>query len=109
MGRLIMGKLTKVAHGLMAAYRKYRCDVCGAINSTNTNHTSKCFSHCPSCSWRSGYDSDGCHYRADIGKLRPHYYVGDNPTGVGSQNPHSTYMVSELDFSNHFDKWGEVT
>ena len=65
--------------GLMSRFRSYRCDVCNDVHNISTNHTDVCWPPCPNCSWRSGYDSTGKHYRADIGKCRPHYFMGDPP------------------------------
>ena len=61
---------------LKIEYRSYRCDVCNHVHKISTNHIGVCFPPCPNCSWRSGYDSKGNHYRADVGKMRPHYFVG---------------------------------
>lgn len=64
-------------YGLKVQYRPYKCDVCGDSHPLQTNHTGPCWPPCPNCSWRSGYDSEGTHYRADTGKQRPHYFDGD--------------------------------
>lgn len=76
--------------GLLSTARPYRCDVCGHVHDVNTNHTDRCYSTCPECSWRGGFDSAGNLYRADIGKERPHIYAGGpvigaevNPWGHG--------------------------
>lgn len=73
--------------GLLVRPRPYRCDVCNHVHDVSTNHTDMCFSVCPNCQWRSGFDTFGRHYRADIGKERPHYYVGEEP-GPDEYNPH---------------------
>ena len=65
--------------GLMNCPRLYRCDVCNDEHMISTNHTDGCWPPCPNCSWRSGYDSQGNHYRADIGKNRPQIFIGDAP------------------------------
>ena len=41
-----------------------------------TNHTDSYYPYCTNCSWRSGVDSNGNHYRADIHKYRPQFYIG---------------------------------
>lgn len=79
-------------YGLMVAARPYRCGVCGHEHSISTNHTGPCVSHCPGCSWRSGYDAQGRHYRADTDKLRPHTFCG-GPDDVGERNPHAAHAL----------------
>lgn len=61
-------------------WKVYRCDVCDHEHSISTNHYGVCYPNCPNCSWRSGYDSEGNYYRADIGKNRPHYFVRETET-----------------------------
>ncbi len=75
-------------YGLMVRYRPYRCDCCNHVHDIQTNHTGTCFSTCPKCSWHSAFDSKGNYYRADIGKDRPHYYIGKAPTAE-EYNPHA--------------------
>lgn len=99
---------TKNQYGLKVAYRPYRCDCCNQINSIQTNHTATCYSICTNCCWRSAFDSDGNHYRADVGKQRPHYYAGeavdhsDGAQGTTSKDLTVTWRVGGA-------KWDNIT
>jgi hypothetical protein len=73
--------------GLLVRYRPYRCDCCGHIDQVQTNHTGSILHVCPGCSWRGARDSTGKWYRADIGKHRPHEYIGPEP-GADEVNPY---------------------
>lgn len=75
-------------YGLLVKYRPYRCDCCGTVHDIQTNHTGPTRSLCPNCSWRSGYDSAGNHYRADTQKNRPHVYAGQ-PATDEERNPYA--------------------
>lgn len=84
---------TEPVYGLMAKWRPYKCDCCGNVRKISTNHTGPCWPTCPNCSWRSAYDSDGNHYRADTQKNRPQFYVGAAPTN-DEINPHARKELS---------------
>lgn len=75
--------------GLLARHRRYRCEVCGHEHDISTNHTGRCYPHCPGCSWRSNFVEPGHpHNFTALDKQRPAVYVGP-PATPEEINPHA--------------------